>query len=89
MFMPSEVLKQVWDLSDQDTDSMLSHREFVIALYLMERHREGHPLPAVLPDSVKFDETLLQATSASPVLQPNPGNSFTTLILFRIVRIQR
>jgi epidermal growth factor receptor substrate 15 len=34
----SEVLKQVWDLSDQDNDGMLSLREFCIALHLMERY---------------------------------------------------
>ncbi|XP_057548788.1 uncharacterized protein LOC130827149 isoform X2 [Amaranthus tricolor] len=53
--LPREVLKQVWDLSDQDNDSMLSLREFCIALYLMERYREGRPLPAVLPSSVVLD----------------------------------
>ncbi|KAJ0086794.1 hypothetical protein Patl1_09375 [Pistacia atlantica] len=70
--LPREVLKQVWDLSDQDSDSMLSLREFCFALYLMERYREGHPLPAVLPRNVMFDETLLSMTG-----QPNPtfGNA--------------
>ncbi|CAL9022999.1 unnamed protein product [Prunus brigantina] len=53
--LPREVLKQVWDLSDQDNDSMLSLREFCVALYLMERYREGRPLPAALPNSVMFD----------------------------------
>jgi epidermal growth factor receptor substrate 15 len=53
--LPREVLKQVWDLSDQDNDSMLSHREFCVALYLMERYREGRPLPAVLPSSIMSD----------------------------------
>lgn len=51
----TEVLKQVWDLSDQDNDSMLSLREFCIALYLMERFREGRPLPATLPSSIISD----------------------------------
>ncbi|KAJ6823339.1 epidermal growth factor receptor substrate 15-like [Iris pallida] len=60
--LPREVLKQVWDLSDQDNDSMLSLREFCIALYLMERYREGRPLPSVLPNSLMYDETLLRAT---------------------------
>ncbi|PKU59410.1 actin cytoskeleton-regulatory complex protein PAN1 [Dendrobium catenatum] len=60
--LPREVLKQVWDLADQDNDSMLSFREFCIALYLMQRFREGRPLPALLPDVLRFDETLLQAT---------------------------
>ncbi|KAK9944397.1 hypothetical protein M0R45_009967 [Rubus argutus] len=53
--LPREVLKQVWDLSDQDNDSMLSLKEFCIALYLMERYREGRPLPAALPSNVLFD----------------------------------
>ncbi|WOL09753.1 actin cytoskeleton-regulatory complex protein PAN1-like isoform X2 [Canna indica] len=59
--LPREVLKQVWDLSDQDNDSMLSLREFCIALYLMERYREGRPLPSALPSTVMYDETLLRA----------------------------
>ncbi|GFQ06754.1 uncharacterized calcium-binding protein c800.10c [Phtheirospermum japonicum] len=63
--LPREVLKQVWDLSDQDNDSMLSLGEFCIALYLMERYREGRPLPNALPNSIMFDETLLP-TSAPP-----------------------
>ncbi|XP_043712719.1 actin cytoskeleton-regulatory complex protein PAN1-like isoform X3 [Telopea speciosissima] len=60
--LPREVLKQVWELSDQDNDSMLSLREFCTALYLMERYREGRPLPAVLPSSVMYDETLMRTT---------------------------
>ncbi|KAF1868776.1 hypothetical protein Lal_00036214 [Lupinus albus] len=53
--LPREILKQVWDLSDQDNDSMLSLREFCIALYLMERHREGRVLPGVLPSNIMLD----------------------------------
>uniref|UniRef100_A0A453J1V3 EF-hand domain-containing protein n=1 Tax=Aegilops tauschii subsp. strangulata TaxID=200361 RepID=A0A453J1V3_AEGTS len=77
--LPRDVLKQVWDLSDQDNDGMLSLREFCIALYLMERNRAGTPLPPSLPDSLKFDETLLRATGLpstaynAPSWQPNQG----------------
>jgi epidermal growth factor receptor substrate 15 len=69
----------VWDLSDQDNDGMLSLREFCIALYLMERHRAGIPLPLALPDSLRHDETLLRATGLpstaynSPSWQHNQG----------------
>jgi epidermal growth factor receptor substrate 15 len=52
----------VWDLSDQDNDSMLSLREFCYAVYLMERYREGRPPPQSLPSSVIFDETLMSMT---------------------------
>ncbi|KAJ0966763.1 hypothetical protein J5N97_023680 [Dioscorea zingiberensis] len=64
--LPREVLKQVWDLSDQDNDSMLSLREFCTALYLMEKYREGRPLPAVLPNELRLDGTLPTATSQPP-----------------------
>ncbi|KAK3038817.1 hypothetical protein RJ639_028539 [Escallonia herrerae] len=57
--LPREILKQVWDLSDQDNDGMLSLREFCTALYLMERYREGRPLPPALPSSVLLDEILV------------------------------
>ncbi|XP_071701186.1 uncharacterized protein [Rutidosis leptorrhynchoides] len=66
--LPREILKQVWDLSDQDNDSMLSLTEFCIALYLMERYREGHNLPPTLPSNVLLDETLLSLTGP-----PNPS----------------
>ncbi|KAG0459253.1 hypothetical protein HPP92_022381 [Vanilla planifolia] len=79
--LPREVLRQVWDLSDQDNDSMLSMKEFCIAVYLMERYREGRPLPSVLPNSVKFDQILILATGQQPsaygasAWQPRPAIS--------------
>lgn len=54
----TEALKQVWDLSDQDNDSMLSLREFCIAVYLMERYREGRPLPPVFPSTIILSESM-------------------------------
>lgn len=46
----------MWNLSDQDGDSMLSVREFCTALYLMERFRQGRPLPPVLPPGIHLDD---------------------------------
>ncbi|XVF18156.1 hypothetical protein REPUB_Repub10bG0188000 [Reevesia pubescens] len=64
--LPREVLKQVWDLSDQDNDSMLSLREFCTALYLMERYRDGRPLPSALPSTIRPDETLWSTSGHPP-----------------------
>ncbi|KMT19263.1 hypothetical protein BVRB_1g014450 [Beta vulgaris subsp. vulgaris] len=71
--LPREVLKQVWDLADQDNDSMLSLREFCIALYLMERYREGRSLPTSLPNSIMFDETLMRMTGIPNSSHGNAG----------------
>lgn len=73
-------------MSDQDADSMLSFREFCIALYLMERSREGCPLPNVLPDSVKMDPMLPLAGHPSPAYGAtnwgrNPGMHGNMIIL--------
>ncbi|GBG76552.1 hypothetical protein CBR_g22300 [Chara braunii] len=57
--LPVEVLRQVWDLSDENDDSMLSHKEFCIALYLVERTREGRPLPPVLPSGIHAEDSPL------------------------------
>lgn len=54
--LDAEVLRQVWNLSDQDGDSMLSVREFCTALYLMERFREGRPMPPILPPGIHLDD---------------------------------
>ncbi|KAM7258842.1 hypothetical protein ACFE04_014583 [Oxalis oulophora] len=64
--LPREVLKRVWDLSDQDNDSMLSSREFCTALYLMERYREGRPLPNTLPGNIFPDHTSSSTTHQPP-----------------------
>ncbi|KAI3798779.1 hypothetical protein L1987_34058 [Smallanthus sonchifolius] len=77
--LPRDILKQVWDLSDQDNDSMLSLKEFCIALYLMERYREGRPLPRVLPAGLIFEGTQLPpsgpqpAPYGAPVWRSEPG----------------
>lgn len=58
---------------------MLSLREFCTALYLMERYREGRTLPSTLPNSLKYDDTLLRATGqpslsyGGPTFQPSTG----------------
>ena len=69
--LPIDVLKKVWDLSDQDNDSMLSLKEFCFALYLMERYREGCSLPQSLPSNVVFDETLMSMTGHPKITHGN------------------
>ncbi|VFQ85561.1 unnamed protein product [Cuscuta campestris] len=71
--LPREVLKQVWDLADQDNDSMLSLMEFCIALYLMERYREGRSIPSALPNSVLRDETLISLAGPTSLSHGTAG----------------
>ncbi|CAM6050256.1 unnamed protein product [Sphagnum compactum] len=75
--LPRGVLKQVWDLSDHDNDGMLSQWEFFTALYLMERHREGRPMPAVLPPGIPLDNWQSVGKSGSQISigaqPPAPG----------------
>lgn len=70
---------------------MLSLREFCIALYLMERFREGRPLPAVLPSNIMFDEnpmpTAGQPTAAygNAAWGPGPGTASKMPLFFCVV----
>ena len=87
----------MWDLSDQDKDGMLSFKEFCIAVYLMERHREHRPLPDVLPDGIWAEGTSLPSTGqfagnpsgptshASTGIYPNK----TALLIFFYHRLLR
>lgn len=88
-----DILKQVWDLSDQDSDSMLSLREFCFALYLMERFREGRTLPPSLPNNVMHDETLLSMTGPPKVAYggaawgSNPGiGLYKSIVSFFVLK---
>lgn len=80
----------MWDLSDQDSDSMLSLREFCFALYLMERYREGRPLPSALPNDVMYNETLLSMTGPPKVpcgnaaWGPATGPGISLLLMFSL-----
>ena len=46
-------------------------KEFCFALYLMERYREGRPLPESLPSNVLFDETPMSMTGQPKIAYGN------------------
>uniref|UniRef100_A0A7S1F2I0 EH domain-containing protein n=1 Tax=Noctiluca scintillans TaxID=2966 RepID=A0A7S1F2I0_NOCSC len=46
--LPTEILSQIWDLSDLDRDRRLSLREFVCAMYLAKQTAWGQPLPVAV-----------------------------------------
>ncbi|KAJ4776426.1 Calcium-binding EF hand protein-like [Rhynchospora pubera] len=71
--LPREVLKKVWDLSDQDKDGMLSFREFCTAVFLMERHREHRPLPDQLPSDIWSDGVSLPSTGQFSASHASPA----------------
>ncbi len=46
---PNELLKDIWALADTHKDGVLNFQEFIIAIYLTERAREGRQPPSSLP----------------------------------------
>ncbi|KAM3318011.1 hypothetical protein ACQJBY_035635 [Aegilops geniculata] len=80
--LPREILRKVWDLSDQDKDGMISFKEFCFAVYLMERFREQRPLPDVLPDGIWAEGISLPSTgqfAENPSgLAPHPSAGVTS-----------
>jgi hypothetical protein len=49
-----DVLRQIWDLSDLDTDGNLDSDEFAVAMFLIDSLNSGviQTLPASLPSAV-------------------------------------
>lgn len=62
--LPDSELSQIWRLSDADGDGRLSRQEFVCAMALLQRRREGSPLPMSLPPDLEVGST--RAPSSRP-----------------------
>ena len=48
--LPNDDLIKIWDLSDVDQDSKLNKQEYVIALQLVAKRKQGYNLPDTLPE---------------------------------------
>lgn len=47
--LPQNILAQIWDLSDIDSDGQLTREEFLLAMHLTDFVKSGNKLPAELP----------------------------------------
>jgi len=50
--LPAKELSQLWSLADRDGDDRLSLQEFLCAMHLLVRRREGLALPVELPSEL-------------------------------------
>ena len=50
--LATDMLAQVWNLSDVDSSGRLSCEEFIVAMHLIDMVRAGDPLPATLPNAL-------------------------------------
>jgi epidermal growth factor receptor substrate 15 len=50
--LPVDVLGRIWELSDLDQDGQLDRDEFLIALQLINKAKEGNTIPDQLPPSL-------------------------------------
>ncbi|KAJ7168087.1 hypothetical protein C8R43DRAFT_136341 [Mycena crocata] len=71
-------LAQIWDLADMNNDGRLTRDGFAIAWYLIQKKRNGVPIPNSLPPSL-IPPSLRGASSASPFAAaaappPEPAN---------------
>jgi hypothetical protein len=46
--LPTTALRDIWNLSDVDSDGQLDLNEFVIAMFLIDMVKQGHAVPAAL-----------------------------------------
>ncbi|KAF4676206.1 hypothetical protein FOL47_006597 [Perkinsus chesapeaki] len=68
-------LSHIWDLSDKDRDGKLSYSEFLVAMHLISRAREGYKIPDKLPPALK---AILTTPPAMPSSEANLGRPMST-----------
>jgi hypothetical protein len=66
--LPTEELRQIWDMSDMRKNGGLDKHEFVISMLLIQRREQGLPLPDTLP---LVWRTPPKHAKVSPLIQPN------------------
>ncbi|KAI5287971.1 hypothetical protein KEM52_001361 [Ascosphaera acerosa] len=77
--LSEEVLAQIWDLADIDTDGQLNRDEFAVAMYLIRQQRASggkEPLPATLPPALvspSMRHLAAQPPAAAPAPTPAPA----------------
>jgi hypothetical protein len=50
--LPTPSLRKIWELSDIDKDGTLDLQEFVVAMFLIDMGKKGHPMPDQLDDEM-------------------------------------
>jgi EH domain-containing protein 1 len=50
--LPTASLRKIWELSDIDKDGTLDLQEFVVAMFLIDMGKKGHPMPDQLDDEM-------------------------------------
>lgn len=72
--LPEEVLAQIWDLADIDSDGQLTPDEFAVAMHLVRGQRaRKEPLPQVLPPALIPPSMRRQFARPVPVPAPVPA----------------
>ncbi|XP_018012233.1 epidermal growth factor receptor substrate 15-like 1 isoform X2 [Hyalella azteca] len=74
--LPTDVLGKIWDLSDMDRDGSLDRAEFSIAMHLIYKCLENHPLPVggLPPEMISSARRALGGTGPvpAPLAPPAP-----------------
>ncbi|KAF4729930.1 hypothetical protein FOZ63_031718, partial [Perkinsus olseni] len=71
-------LSNIWDLADKDRDGKLSYSEFLVAMHLISRAREGYKMPDKLPPALK---AILTTPPEMPPSEVTLGRPMSTGIL--------
>ncbi|KAF8803613.1 hypothetical protein BYT27DRAFT_7171751 [Phlegmacium glaucopus] len=69
--LPGEVLAQVWDLADLNSDGRLTRDGFAVAMHLIQKKLAGQDIPAKLPPSLIPPSARVSASGPSPFSPTN------------------
>lgn len=73
--LPTQVLAQIWNMSDVNKDGCLGIEEFCTAQFLIEMIKSGYALPSKLPNELYAFCSRSKTVSPSTVFTPNDPNA--------------
>ncbi|KAI6175845.1 BMA-ITSN-1, isoform a [Aphelenchoides bicaudatus] len=68
--LPSNVLAQVWNFADSNNEGYLNIERFYVAMFLIDKIKEGYALPSKLPPELKTFSRRQSESPATPVQEP-------------------
>ncbi|KAI6239576.1 BMA-ITSN-1, isoform a [Aphelenchoides fujianensis] len=69
--LPADVLAQIWNFADNNKEGYLTIERFCVAMFLIDKVKEGYALPKTLPPELQAHGPRSQ--TESPVVPQEPG----------------
>lgn len=71
--LPAHILAQIWNFSDSNKEGYLTIERFCVAMFLIDKVKEGYALPKTIPPELQF--YMSRSKTESPASTPQDPNA--------------